>query len=93
MRHRGRANKRDTNEPEIIQALEAIGCSVCQIDAPADLLVGYKVRNFILEIKSKDGKQTKEQVDFALTWRGQYRIVKTPEEAIDLVTKAYGRKD
>ena len=89
MRHRGKANKRDANEPEIIKALEKIGCSVYKIDEPADLLVGYRIHNFLLEIKAPTGKQTRDQVDFALGWKGQYRIVRTPGEAIDLVTKAY----
>ena len=89
MRHRGRANKRDTNEPEIIKALEKIGCSVYRIDDPCDLIVGYRARNFLVEVKSKTGKPTDDQGTFAAEWNGQYRIVRTVDEALDLVTKAY----
>ena len=89
MRNRGRANKRDANEPEIVKALEAIGCSVCMIDAPADLLIGYRARCFLLEVKSKTGKQTQEQKDFCATWNGQYRVVRTVSEAITCVTESY----
>ena len=93
MRHRGKANRRDANEPEIIQALEQISCDVYQLDDPADLLVGYRARNFILEVKSLTGSPTADQITFARNWRGQYAIVRTPEQAIKVVTKSYGWKN
>ncbi len=89
MRHRGRANKRDKNEPEIIKALEKIGCSVYQLDDPVDLLVGLAAKCYLLEVKGKHGKLTDKQKDFFRDWRGQVRIVRTPEEAIRLVTESY----
>ena len=83
------AAKRDTVEREIIQALEAIGCTVYQIDEPADLLVGYRKRNFLLEVKSHGGKLTENQSFFSTRWRGQYMVVWNADQAIDLVTRAY----
>ena len=87
MRHRT-----DANQPAIIEALEKIGCGVYVIGRPVDLLVGYRARCFILECKSKTGKKTPAQKLFFETWPGQVRIVRSPEEAIRVVTEAYGGK-
>ena len=86
--------RRDENEPEIVQALEAIGCTVFRLDFPCDLLVGYRARNFLIEVKDSGKspsrrKLTETQVAFFKNWKGQVRKVETPEEAIKLVTKAY----
>jgi hypothetical protein len=88
------AKRRDDNEAEIIDALKAIGCTVTQIDQPVDLIVGYRTYNFLIEVK--DGskppsrrQKTDSQKQFFKTWRGQVRVVETPEEAIELVTHAY----
>ena len=89
------ANQRDENEKEIRDALVAIGCTVEAIGRPVDLLVGYRARNFLIEVKNPDtryGKEdrgTKAQREFFKTWQGQVRKVYTVEEAIDVVTKSY----
>ena len=86
--------RRDENEPEIVQALEAIGCTVLRQDFPCDLAVGYRARNFYIEVKNpnkpkRDRQLTKTQKQFFASWKGQVRVVETPEEAIKLVTEAY----
>jgi len=91
------ATMRDAIEPAIVEALEAIGCTVVRMDVPTDLLVGYRKRNFLIECKSdksishtsKENQKTKDQKEFFEWWRGQTRVVETPEEAIRLVTRAY----
>jgi len=85
MRHRS-----DANQDDIVKALEKIGCSIYKIGRPVDLLVGYRSRNYILECKSDTGKLTPFQKSFFETWKGQVRIVRSPEEAIRLVTESYG---
>lgn len=52
MIHR-RAARRDENEAEIVTALEAVGASVTRIseDGVPDLLVGFRGRTYLLEIK------------------------------------------
>lgn len=80
------AKRRDQNEAEIIQALKAIGCSVHCLDEPCDLLVGRGAITLCMEVKMPSGRLTKNQKEFAKTWRGQYRIVTTVDEAIDYVT-------
>jgi hypothetical protein len=86
--------RRDANEADIVDALEAIGCTVERMDTPVDLLVGYRALNFLLEVKDGDKppsrrRRTDVQRDFFKRWAGQVRIVKTPEEAIQVVTEAY----
>lgn len=86
------AMRRDENEPEIIVALEAIGCTVYQMDQPVDLLVGRGAVNILMEVKNPakpkgDRKKTPAQQDFFKNWNGQVRIVETVDEAIALVTK------
>ena len=86
------ANKRDTNEPAIINALEAIGCTVLQMDTPCDLLVGRGGTNILIEVKnaalSTSHRQlTPSQVEFHKFWNGQINVCETFEEAIALVTR------
>lgn len=84
-----RAPRRDANEPAIIAALEAIGASVTQLDAPGvpDLLVGWRGRTFCIEVK--DGakspsrrKLTPDQRRWALRWRGHRAVCLSPNDAL-----------
>ena len=84
------ANTRDGNERDIITALEAVGASVETMDTPADLLVGYRKQTFLIEVKLPAGpkggtshsQQTKDQKEFAMTWRGHYAVCRTAIEAL-----------
>lgn len=81
----------DANQLEIVQALEAIGCIVCEIGWPVDLMVGYRRRNWLIEIKDPNKEParrqlTKEQRIFFSEWRGQVIKVETVDEALNLVT-------
>lgn len=81
----------DDNQLEIVKALERISCDVCEIGWPVDLLVGYRRRNWLLEIKDPNKEParrelTGEQVQFFNTWRGQRAKVETVDEAIAVVT-------
>jgi hypothetical protein len=88
------ANQRDGNEKPIVDALRRIGCTVIQLDRPCDLLVGYRGRNFLLEVKLPLGPRggtshsqlNDDQKDFEQTWRGQFDVVRSAEEAIEVVT-------
>jgi len=84
MRHRA-----DNNQAEIVAALEEIGCTVYKIGRPTDLLVGYRTHNFLLECKGRHGTLTRFQKEYFPKWRGQLRIVKSVDDAIELVTHAY----
>lgn len=82
----------DLNQSSIVEALRAIGCGVEIIGRPVDLLVGYRKRCFLIEIKRegmRPRKDQKDQQEWIRAWPGQVRICSTPLEAIRLVTGAY----
>jgi len=85
------AARRDANEGEIVRALEKVGASVLRLH-DIDLLVGFRGRNYLLEVK--DGRKapskrplTPQQVKLRSAWRGHYRVVTSTEEAIEAVTE------
>lgn len=86
------ALRKDANQGELVAALERIGCSVYVMHAPSDLLVGFRGRNVLLEVKDGDKppsaqKLTPAQVLFRANWRGQHDVVKTVDEAIAAVQR------
>jgi hypothetical protein len=75
------AKRRDPNEPEIVRALRDIGATVKRLD-DIDLLVGWRGRNFLLEVKDLKGALKPSQEEMVRTWRGQYEIVRSVDEAL-----------
>ncbi|MCP4256754.1 MAG: hypothetical protein GY774_04405 [Planctomycetes bacterium] len=89
MKRQAYAKKRDANEPEIVEALEKIGASVERLDL-FDLLVGYKGRTYMMEVKNPLGKNklTESQIELMKTWKGSpLHIVRDAETAIDILTR------
>lgn len=89
------AAKVDNNQAEIVRALRQVGCSVLltfQLKNCFDILVGYRGRTFIMEIKDPNQppskrKLTEGEEEFRQKWRGStYHIVETPDQAIAIVT-------
>lgn len=83
-----RKAKRDAAEPEIVTALEQCGFSVERMDKPVDLLVGFRKRCWVVEVKSSDkgyGKDLNDnQKKFAARWRGpDIVILRSSQDAID----------
>lgn len=75
--------RKDTNQAEIVEGLRKIGASV-EIESAKgrpDLLVGFRRKNFLMEVKAPGGELTPAQLDFFATWRGQAAIVETLEDA------------
>lgn len=88
-----RAKRRDANEVEIVRALEAAGASVTRLDGDGipDLLVGYRGRSTLLEVKMPLGPKgglpehrdheggrgdlTRAQVEWWDGWLGEPAIV------------------
>ena len=67
----------DPGQPEIVAALRSIGATVWVIGLPLDLLVGYRGRTHLIEVKTlvgkrapKPAKHTQLQKDFMLAWAG-----------------------
>lgn len=78
MRYGGAGKRRDTSEPEIIAALQAVGAIVKQIsgDGLPDLLVCWRGRWLPIEVKSKGGRvRDKQRI---------YPIARTAAEALAL---------
>ena len=91
-----RAARVDDNQSDIVKVLEQMGCTVVSLAAVGkgvtDLLVGVSGKNLIIEVK--DGskppsarKLTDAQKIFHAEWRGQIAVVKSVEEAVQLVNR------
>jgi len=85
-----RAARIDENQPDIVHALRALGASVQPLHAVGggcpDLLVGFRGRNFLLEVKNPDKpkgdqKLTPKQITWHTGWQGQVSIVRSVTEA------------
>ena len=76
----------DANQPEIVAALRHAGCSVQHLHeigrGCGDILVGYRGRNYCLEIKSAKGKLTPAEAEWHRDWQGHIAIIRTIREAL-----------
>ena len=76
----------DANQREITAALRKVGATVQPLHMVGrnfpDLLVGYRQRNYLLEVKSGKGTLSTGQSEWALTWRGHYAEVHSVDEAL-----------
>ena len=95
------ARKVDGNQKEIIDGLRDVGATVFPLyhvgGGLTDLLVGYREKNFLLEIKNPNQppskrKLTKDQIEFHEKWRGQKTIVETIREALIAIGALKERK-
>ena len=85
-------NKRDANEPAIVEALRAAGLSVVSMDTPADLLIGYGGCTYIAEIKAAKGKLTKSQAAFYVTWQGNVTVLRSVDDALAFAKEVRAEK-
>jgi len=74
----------DANHIDIRDALRKAGCSVNE-KGPLDLLVGRQGHNYLLEVKTARGKLRMSQRAFLAGWRGQAAVVRTVDEAFQVV--------
>ncbi len=86
-----RYGRNDENEKEIVKALLAVGASVSKIkerDGKAgvpDLLVGWKGRTSLLEIKRPTGRVSEAQDEWHKHWKGSVVcVVRSQREALEL---------
>jgi len=84
-----RAAKVDINQKEIVAYLRKIGASVAVMSAVGqgfpDLVVGWRGRNYMIEVKQAKGKLTEDQYTFAGHWKGQIAVVRCVNDACDLL--------
>ena len=70
----------DKNHPEVVEAFRKLGASVLSL-APLgrgipDLLVAIGGVTWLIEIKSKKGKENDLQLEWAENWRGARAVVR-----------------
>ncbi len=84
-----RANRRDSNEAQIVAYLRSVGATVLALD-PVDLCVGFRGVNFLMEVKKhKTPGMSRHQHDLKAgpqatlhrEWRGQICVVRDVAEA------------
>lgn len=86
-----RAAKVDANQPAIVDALRKAGATVTPLHAVGqgcpDILVGYRGKNYALEIKDgslppSERRLTPAQQEWHAAWRGQVLVVRDEGEAL-----------
>ena len=80
----------DKNHPEVVEAFRALGASVLSL-APLgrgipDLLVAIGGVTWLIEIKSKKGKENDLQLEWAENWKGARAVVRDTQ-GVETVVK------
>lgn len=84
-------NKRDENESTIVDYLRKCGLSVYRLDQPLDLLIGFKGKTYLAEVKNgPKAPFTPAQQEFIRFWRGQYAVFSELSDAEDFVADVKG---
>ena len=90
------AAKVDANQHAIVKALRWRGASVHLLHREGrgcpDLLVGFLGRNLLIEVKTEDGELTPREAEWHETWRGRVEIVRTVDQALDILDRIAGRE-
>ena len=83
------ARRTDANQRDIVAALRMAGCTVHSLHAVGqgcpDLLIGRADKNYLLEVKTEEGKLRRSQEQWIAKWRGHVAVVRTIEEALEAV--------
>ncbi len=88
------AKRADANQAEIISAFRACGAAVQTLHEVGrscpDLLVGFRGRNLLVEVKDGSKPPSKrrlrpDQVRWHQTWRGQVAVVESVEYVLHVL--------
>ena len=81
----------DANQPEIVKALRKIGAEVNYMYqlgmGTPDLLVSFRPRWWVLEVKSDEGELNEEQKRWVGRQCAPVYVVKSAEEAVEFLTR------
>lgn len=80
----------DSNQKEIVSALRKCGASVMitsQVPNFVDLVIGYRGKNILAEVKTKKGKLSVTQKKFISTWQGEVVILRSIDDVINLINR------
>ena len=89
-----RAAKADRNQPEIVNMLRLVGCTVQHLHTIGkgcpDILVGYQGKNYVLELEDGElppsgRKLTDDEKKWHEDWRGEVHVVSNVREALDAI--------
>ena len=78
-------HRKDDAQDGIVAALRAAGAEVEFIGRPVDLLVGFRQRCYIMEVKNPGAELKDSQKAFFESWPGQAAVVHTPVEALEVL--------
>jgi hypothetical protein len=77
----------DSNQKAIVDCLRRMGAVVWVIGLPVDLLVGYRGKTYLVEVKAgKKKKFTSLQVEFFERWNGDKLVrIESPNDALTML--------
>lgn len=88
-----RARKIDANQRDIVDAFRKHGCSVWHTHMVGggfpDIVVGYRRRNHLVEIKGPKGKLNSLQESWIKSWAGKVHVVRSIADVVNLVRGAF----
>ena len=71
----------DANQPAIVAAFRAMGCSVAVLNDLVDIAIGYGGISMLCEIKDGNKPLKKgRQADFHANWTGGIRLVRSVDD-------------
>lgn len=79
------AARSDENQPQIIEALRNAGAKVYHIRQPLDLLVAFRGKFYVMEVKTPTGTLSPSQKDVIqeMAYAGCWpNLVRSPEDAL-----------
>lgn len=86
--------KRDASEPEVVRTLRGLGFSVWRLDQPVDLLLGFRGKIYLAEVKTGKAKYNANQIKFIDEWRGRPVVKLTCDsDAIDFFISITEKKN
>ena len=82
----------DNIQVQVVKALRDMGCTVQHLHETGkgcpDIIVGFRSRNYLLEIKDSDKKVlTPDLVNWHKLWKGQVNVVTSIDDAKTLIWK------
>jgi len=87
--------KADANQSAIVEALRRVGATVQILSQVGhgcpDLLVGFRGRNYLIEVKNQDGRGaqfTPDEKNWHHEWSGTVGVVLNIEQALEYIGAA-----
>ena len=83
-------SRKDKNHNAIVVTLQKLGASVMDISTLGhgrpDIVIGFKGKNYLAEIKDEKGKLNDDQVLFSKFWLGsKIEVLRTSQDCVKLL--------